>query len=301
MKNELVTISIPTYNSAKFLGQCLDAVRKQTYREIEVNIIDGNSKDNTLEIAKSHGISQIVSYPGALLGARYEGVKIAAGKYVLLLDSDQILEPDCIERAIAAMATNDMLVLEEEVFKCDNFIEKLFHYDRVLIHQVKDFDPMTGVMLPRFYKKDILLRALENIPNDVRESVGGQDHAIIYLEAWNLSKKIDLLLNAVKHIEPDSLKVIWSKFYRWGYTSVGARSNKYAELLNKKERFRKGLFRKDNFKESAASILLLLIKGVPYKIGYYSGKIMNLPAASGRGINRILFHTRPKGPGNCTR
>lgn len=273
MNNKLVTISIPTYNSVEFIGRCLEAVKKQTYKNIEVNIIDGNSKDKTVEVANSYDVAKIIAYPGALLGARYEGVKIANGEFVLLLDSDQILEPDCIERAVNAMEKNDMLVLEEDVYRCENYLEKLFHYDRMLIHKIKDFDPMTSVMLPRFYKKSVLLPALENIPKDIRESVGGQDHAIIYLEAWNISQKINLLSNAVKHIEPNSLRVMWKKFYRWGKTSVGARSNKYTELLSKKERFRKGLFQKGNFKESFASIVLLIIKGVPYKLGALIGKI----------------------------
>jgi hypothetical protein len=46
-------------------------------------------------------------------------------------------------------------------------------------------------------------------------------------------------------------------------------------MLRKKERFRKGLFQKDNIKESFASILLLLIKGIPYKLGYLVGKYVS--------------------------
>lgn len=272
---KLVTISIPTFNSAEFLERCLEAVKGQTYNNIEINIIDGISKDNTLKIARSFGVNNLISYPGALLGARYEGAKDARGEYILLLDSDQILEADCIQRAVDLMESNDMLVLEEDVYQNKNFIEKLFHYDRMLIHKIKDFDPMTSVMLPRFYKKDILVKALQNIPNEIRESVGGQDHAIIYLEAWNISQKVDLLPNAVKHIEPNSFRAIWKKFYRWGYTSVDARSNKYTELLSKKERFRKGMFTKGLWLASIASILLLLIKGVPYKCGYFIGKLKN--------------------------
>ncbi len=273
MSKSLVTISIPTFNSAFFLERCLDAVRRQTYKNIEINIIDGNSKDNTIEIARKFG-AKIINYPEALLGARYEGLKIANGEYILLLDSDQILESTCVERAIAEMdSAKDMLILEEDVYRCDNFIEKLFHYDRELIHRVKDFDPLTGAMLPRFYRTEILKKAFANIPIDVLENVGGQDHAIIYFEAWNISHRVDLLPNAVKHIEPNSLLVIWRKFYRWGYTSVGARTNKYTKLLNEKERFRKGLFQEGTWKESFASVLLLLIKGIPYKTGYFLGKL----------------------------
>ena len=272
MQEKLVTISIPTYNSEKFLAKCLESIKKQTYKEIEINIIDGNSKDKTLEIARKFGINEIINYPGGLLEARCKGANIAKGDYILLLDSDQVLEPDCIAKTVQAIEQNDMLILEEDVYRCENFIEKLFHYDRKLVHFTKDFDPMTSVMLPRFYKKEVLLNAFENIPQDVRESVGGQDHAIIYFEAWAISKKIDLVPNAVKHIEPNSLIAMWKKFYRWGYTSVGARSNKYTELLSKKERFRKGLFQNGMIKASFASVLLLLIKGVPYKAGYYFAK-----------------------------
>ena len=110
----LVTISIPTFNSAAFLGICLEAVRNQTYKNIEINIVDGNSHDSTVEIAKKFD-AKVVSYPGALLGARHEGLKIANGEYILLLDSDQIMESTCIERAVAEMDNaKDMLILEED-------------------------------------------------------------------------------------------------------------------------------------------------------------------------------------------
>jgi glycosyltransferase involved in cell wall biosynthesis len=273
---QLVTISIPTFNSASFLERCLKAIHCQTYKNIEVNIVDGNSQDSTVEIAKKFG-AKIINCPGALLGARHEGLKIANGEYILLLDSDQIMESACIERAVAEMGNaKDMLILEEDVYRCDNFIEKLFHYDRKLIHGVKDFDPTTSVMLPRFYRTEILKKAFSNIPADVLKNVGGQDHAIIYFEAWNISHRVGLLPNAVKHIEPNSLGAMWRKFYRWGYTSVDARNNKYTDLLSKKERFRKGLFKNGLWKESMASISLLLIKGVPYKIGYFVGKFKKI-------------------------
>ena len=273
----LVTISIPTFNSAPFLERCLKAVRNQTYKNIEVNVVDSNSRDGTVEIAKRFG-AKVMNYPGALLGSRYEGLKAANGEYILLLDSDQILDITCVERAVKQIQSRDldMLVLEEDVYRNDNLIEKLFHYDRKLIHTVKDFDPYTSVMLPRFYKVDLLKKAFRNIPSNLYKTVGGPDHAIIYFEVWTISQKVDVLPNAVKHIEPNSLGAMWRKFYRWGYTSVSARDNKYNDLLNNKERFRKGLFKKGLWKESMASILLLLIKGVPYKIGYFAGKFKNI-------------------------
>ena len=149
----LVTISIPTMNSGKFIGRCLEAISSQTYKQIEINIIDGGSSDETVDIAKAHGVKEILTYSGGLLGARELGARIAQGSIIVLLDSDQILEPDAIERAVKMLSDHDMLVLEEDVYSNKTFVEKLFHYDRMLIHSVKDFSPYTGVMLPRVYKK----------------------------------------------------------------------------------------------------------------------------------------------------
>src|SRR5580692_10051145 len=89
----LVTISIPTMNSGRFIGRCLEAIGSQTYKRIEINVIDGGSSDETVDIAKAHGVREILTYSGGLLGARELGVRIAHGSIMVLLDSDQILEP----------------------------------------------------------------------------------------------------------------------------------------------------------------------------------------------------------------
>ena len=95
----LVSVSIPTFNSARTLALCLDSVTQQTYPEVEINIVDGNSGDETVEIAGHYGVD-VVQYAGALLGARSEGAKLAEGKYILLLDSDQVLGIDAIQRCV---------------------------------------------------------------------------------------------------------------------------------------------------------------------------------------------------------
>lgn len=272
MKEPQVSISIPTYNSEAFITKCLDAVYAQTYKNIEVNIVDGYSKDATRELANRYPVNFSQDKLG-LLNARKIGTEQAQGEYVLLLDSDQILEPDTIERAVLLVQSIDldMLVLEEDVYRAHTLLEKLFQLDRMLIHTVKDFSPYTGVMLPRFYKKELLSRSFAQIPK-ASLMAGGQDHAIIYFEAWQISQKVDLLPKAVKHIEPSTLREIIPKFYRWGKTSKEARADKYKDMLGQKESFRKGLFSHGLMTASFASILLLLIKGVPYKLGEFASK-----------------------------
>jgi glycosyltransferase involved in cell wall biosynthesis len=268
-----VVISIPTMNSGKFIGRCLEAIDSQTYKNIEVNVIDGGSCDETVDIARAHGVEQVLTYGGGLLGARELGTRIALGSIILLLDSDQVLAPDAIERAVTMLRDNDMLVLEEEVYSNDTFIEKLFHCDRKLVHSVKDFSPYTGAMLPRVYNIQLLRDAFSAMPTEALERIGGQDHAIIYYEAWKISRRVALVPSAVRHIEPCSLTSLWRKFYRWGYTSRDAHLGQYKDLVHKKERFRKGMFTPGLFIASLGSALLLAMKGIPYFAGLMTARL----------------------------
>ncbi len=275
MSKPLVTISIPTFNSARTLARCLRAVRKQTYKNIEVNVVDKVSKDKTVEIARKHGVRKIKIMDGSLLASRYEGAKMARGKYILILDSDQILEEDAIERAVEMCEGEglDILVFEEFAYKTDTFLEKLFDLDRRLFNAVNNLSPFTGVILPRFFERKLLLAAYNKIPKEIFPHTGGPDHAIVYYEAWRISKKIGVLPKAVRHLEPSSLRQFLPKFFRWGYTSVDVRFGKYDTLMAQKERFRTGLFTQGLIVESLGSILLLILKGIPFKLGYYLGKI----------------------------
>jgi len=272
---KVVTISIPTLNAEKSIGLCLEAIKKQTYQNIEINIVDGDSKDKTLLIAREQGIKNIIIYKGALLGARFKGVQKARGEYILLLDSDQILNNDTIERA-AKMMTNgyDMLILEETSFKDKTFIEKLFKLDRKLLHQTRNFSPYSGAVLPRFFRKKLLQTAFNQIPKNMVAKVGGEDHMIIYYECWQFSKKIALLPNAVCHIEPKSLYQVLKNAYHWGYSRQEAYSGKYKNLLcREKTRIKMSSFPKGMFKESLASLTLLALRGIPGEIGFYKARL----------------------------
>lgn len=276
MKKALVTITVPTYNSARFLRLCLEAIRNQNYDRIEINIVDGYSNDDTIKIAKEFGIKRILYYRGYLLGARYQGVKAAKGDFILILDSDQILEPTTIKRAVDMAVKNKlkMVVLEENVYRHKTFIEKLFDMDRRLFNKVGDLDPYTGVILPRFFESKLLNQAYSRIPNKIFSRTGGPDHAIVYLESHLLSPTVAVLPNAVRHIEPSSLRELWKKFYKWGYTSVTAHDfGRYHTLMSKKERFRTGLFTHGMYIESLGSILLLILKGLAFKLGYLMAQL----------------------------
>lgn len=276
MSLPLITVTIPTLNSAHTLNLCLSALFSQKYRNLEVIIVDSYSTDETKDVVKKYKSVRFIQYMGGLLGSRITGINQAKGKYVLLLDSDQILEPGCFEKAleICQKEKADMAALEEGVYECKNFIQWLFVCDRKLIEKTKDFNPQTSAILPRFFRTAVLRKAIKNIPKKIINTVGGPDHAILYFETWQITQKIAYIPQAVLHMETSLIIQLIKKCYRWGYTSASAKTIlKYRQLMQTKEWFRKGLFKNGLIIESIASILLLFIKGIPYKIGYLQAKL----------------------------
>ncbi len=270
-KTPIISVMIPTLQSEAFIEGCLESIKAQNYPALEVILIDGGSTDATIARAQKIIPTIVVTVvQDGLLRARVSGIKLAQGEYGLLLDADQILTPQVLTRAVSEIEAKhlDMLVFEEMVYEPKTLLEQLFVLDRKLIHAVKDFSPETGVMLPRFFKMDLLRKAVSSIPEDAL-SAGDRDHAIIYAEAFALSQHIDLVSDAVYHKEPSSFIKLIKKFYRWGYTNLPAQHPRYRALLAKKEGFRKGMFTHGLILESFGSALLLLCKGVPYKIGYF--------------------------------
>jgi glycosyltransferase involved in cell wall biosynthesis len=265
MDEPLVSIIIPTYNSEKTLPLCLESIKRQTYRNIEVIVVDSYSKDRTIEIAKGYGAKTILTH-GGLLWARYLGHLHARGEVELLLDSDQILEPTVIERGVEMIRRGyDALILEETSYKPRTLVQWLFYLDRRHVHRIRDMHPLHGVLLARMYRYEILSKAFRSVrrklPLETMFRLVSQDHALIYLEAWRYSKRVGIISNAVYHIEPESLKQVIRKFYRYGLTEINL--TKYYPELSKKRTPRKlGLH-----PDSLASLLLWLLKAVPYAIG----------------------------------
>ena len=88
-----ISIIIPTLNSSNVLEECLISIKKQNYPQtkIEILIIDGGSRDSTLQIAKKYNCLIINNSLKTAEAAKAIGVKIAKGEYIALIDSDNIL------------------------------------------------------------------------------------------------------------------------------------------------------------------------------------------------------------------
>lgn len=92
MENGLVSIVIPVYNSEKYLSECIDSILSQRYSNIEILIIDDESKDNSMQICREYEASDkrikiLHQKNGGIGKARNTGLKNAVGEYIMFVDS----------------------------------------------------------------------------------------------------------------------------------------------------------------------------------------------------------------------
>ena len=103
--NKMVSVIIPAYNAEKYIEQCVQSVVKQTYKHLEIIIINDGSKDRTLDIIntisdKDERVVIINQENKGLPAARNAGLRCYKGEYVFFLDSDDWIESNCIESLV---------------------------------------------------------------------------------------------------------------------------------------------------------------------------------------------------------
>lgn len=98
----LVSVVIPTYNAAEFLGETLDSVLAQTYPNLEVIVVDDGSTDATPELLRTYGerITVLRQANAGQAAARNRGARLARGEFLAFLDSDDLWDPDKIARQV---------------------------------------------------------------------------------------------------------------------------------------------------------------------------------------------------------
>ena len=99
MNDKLVSVIIPAYNIEDYIGRCLDSVLSQTYKNLEIIIVDDGSSDRTGEILddykkKDQRIRVIHKENGGVSSARNTGIEAAKGDYIGFIDGDDLAEPE---------------------------------------------------------------------------------------------------------------------------------------------------------------------------------------------------------------
>ena len=100
-KDSKVSIIIPCYNHGQFLKECIDSILKQSFQDFEIIFVDDCSTDNSLEIISSYNDSRIRIFKATKnkgpAAARNLGIQNCNGVYILPVDSDNILNENCLD------------------------------------------------------------------------------------------------------------------------------------------------------------------------------------------------------------
>ncbi len=146
--NNTISVIIPVYNVEKYLPECLDSVLSQTYTDLEVILIDDGSKDSSGTICDEYAkndsrIKVIHQQNGGAAAAKNAGLRVATGKYLAFVDSDDWIERDAFEfmvnklnehkaevvqcafRNVYVDSDKDMLVIDNEtVFEAQEYLRR---------------------------------------------------------------------------------------------------------------------------------------------------------------------------------
>ena len=133
-----ISIIVPVYNVEKYLNQCLQSIKNQSYKKFEVIMINDGSTDNSKTICETYikdsRFVLINQKNQGLSGARNTGLENASGEYILFVDSDDWLEKNCLKECIVEIQNSNVDVVFFPYIKEKNLSQekvKLFSKEKI--------------------------------------------------------------------------------------------------------------------------------------------------------------------------
>lgn len=117
MRNPLISVIVPVYNIEKYLPRCIESIRKQTYNNLEIILVNDGSTDTSGTICdefakKDERIRVIHKENGGSSSARNAGIENAKGEYLGFVDSDDYIESEMYEKMICAIEETDCGIIQ---------------------------------------------------------------------------------------------------------------------------------------------------------------------------------------------
>ncbi len=143
----LISVLVPSYNTAKYIGQCIESITSQTYNLLEIIIVDDGSTDNTVNIAQEYSAMddriKLISTPHrGVAEARNTCLKYATGEYILFVDSDDWIDPKfCTDLINKAQITSTDIVFSPMLMVSSDKSMRIFGDRSVIFNSA---DVLTG-------------------------------------------------------------------------------------------------------------------------------------------------------------
>lgn len=176
MKNPLVSVVIATKNEEKNIQDCLESIKKQAYKNIEIIVVDNNSSDRTKIISRKYTNKVFDFGPERSAQRNYGMLKKAKGKYLIFLDADMRVAGNTILNCVKKIEpAKDIVALYiAEKIAGSGFLSRVRNFERSFYNE-------TAIDGLRFFRREIF------------EKVQGFDESLYACEDWDLDKRIKKL------------------------------------------------------------------------------------------------------------
>lgn len=172
MDKKLISVIIPVYNVEKYIGRCIESVLNQTYKNIELIIINDGSIDKSPEIIEKYSANNNViivnKQNSGQSDCRKIGYEMTRGDYVYFMDADDTLEPNALETMLFSIIGEDSdfcccrfrLVNEDNEALCES---PIFHQTKItdnssIIYEAFCAREIKTTLWTKLFKKDFLLK-----------------------------------------------------------------------------------------------------------------------------------------------
>ena len=140
---DLISVILPVYNCEKWVERCIKSILNQTYKNIELIIINDGSTDNTLEVCKKYENNQVTIINKENTGVsktRNVGLEKAQGEYVFFIDADDYIQEECIENMYEKAKEYDTDIVKCDYMQFDDNgkIEKEALFKEEFLYDMKD-------------------------------------------------------------------------------------------------------------------------------------------------------------------
>ena len=133
-----ISVIVPVYNVEKYIRQCLESIVNQTYRNLEVIVVNDGTKDNSMEIIEEFSsdkrIKVINKENGGIASARNRGIDEATGDYISFIDSDDWIELNTYKKLVEIIDDEDIITFNYN--RIDNETQKIIRKNYLKMEEV---------------------------------------------------------------------------------------------------------------------------------------------------------------------
>lgn len=230
--NHKISVIVPIYNSEEYLTRCLESIICQTYRDLEIILIDDGSTDSSPNICDCYKkaderIKVIHKENGGNTSARKAGLAIATGEYVGFVDSDDWIEPTMYETLYGICSENNLDIIscgffcekedgtEEDADFLEEGLHEIENHD-VFLQSVMKGNPrrsenICSFLWSKLIRRELIVRAQNMIDNKI---VFIEDRALLYTCYYDI-RSIYILkeplyhyrirMNSISHMTDDTM------------------------------------------------------------------------------------------------